>query len=145
MNPSGKLPVTFAAAEADLPHPTVPGLEPRAAGQAGAANGEGAVEKSFDVNYTEGVRFGYKWFDSEDKAPLYPFGFGLSYTEFLYSGLKVDEAETCGQLYVEERGTRLRAMRLLRFTWSCRRRREKTSSVWRDGAECHLLRARAAR
>lgn len=104
VNFSGKLPVTFAAADADLPHPTVPGLSPRAAGQAGGADGESAVKTGFDVNYTEGVRFGYKWFDSENKVPLYPFGFGLSYTEFAYSGLKVDEASHALSFTVKNTG-----------------------------------------
>jgi beta-glucosidase len=39
----------------------------------------------FDVNYTEGLKVGYKWFDAEHKEPLFPFGFGLSYTTFSYS------------------------------------------------------------
>jgi len=42
----------------------------------------------FDVNYTEGLKTGYKWFDAENKEPLFPFGFGLSYATFAYSQLK---------------------------------------------------------
>jgi hypothetical protein len=42
----------------------------------------------FDIDYTEGLKIGYKWFDAERKEPLFPFGFGLSYTTFSYSGLK---------------------------------------------------------
>jgi beta-glucosidase len=89
VNPSGKLPVTFAARDADLPHSTVPGLE-LAKNAQGTPDGAGDVKTRFDVPYTEGVRFGYKWFDSEKKEPLYAFGFGLSYTTFAYAGLKVD-------------------------------------------------------
>jgi len=44
----------------------------------------------FVADYNEGVRFGYKWFDSEGKEPLFPFGYGLSYTKFKYSDLRVD-------------------------------------------------------
>jgi len=105
VNPSGKLPVTFPASEADLPHPVLPGppAPPAQAGatastppaQAGAtaptnppADGRRPPEVPFDVSYTEGLKVGYKWFDAENKKPLFPFGFGLSYTTYSYSGLK---------------------------------------------------------
>ncbi len=83
VNPSGKLPATFAKSEADLPHPQVFGLAPAGAG----AGGRGGMA-GFDVDYTEGIKVGYKWFEAENKQPLFPFGFGLSYTTFSYSGLK---------------------------------------------------------
>ena len=79
VNPSGKLPMTFPASEADLPHPVL--LKP-------AKGAKGGV-LSFKVNYDEGAKVGYKWYDAEKKAVLFPFGFGLSYTSFKYSGLKV--------------------------------------------------------
>jgi beta-glucosidase len=90
VNPSGKLPVTFAARDEDLPHPQVPGLNASTTAL-GNADGSGAASKPFDVTYTEGVRFGYKWFDSLKTQPLFPFGYGLSYTTFEYSGLKIDD------------------------------------------------------
>ena len=105
-NPSGKLPVTFAATEADLPHPRVPGLDLDAKGSIGSADGKGTVSTAFDVHYTEGVRFGYKWFDSEKKEPLYPFGFGLSYTSFAYSGLKLDSAQHTASFSIRNTGQR---------------------------------------
>jgi beta-glucosidase len=95
VNPSGKLPVTFAKSEKDLPHPEIPGMSLMAqaaaarggAGMAGAGGGRGALPP-FDIAYTEGLKVGYKWFEAENKQPLFPFGFGLSYTTYAYSGLK---------------------------------------------------------
>jgi beta-glucosidase len=103
VNPSGKLPVTFAAKDEDLPHPHVPGQE-LSEGGTGTADGSGDVKKPFDVRYTEGVRFGYKWFDSEKKTPLFPFGFGLSYTTYRYSGLKVDAKAATATFTVRNTG-----------------------------------------
>src|ERR1017187_6684613 len=86
VNPSGKLPVTFARSDADLPHLKVPGIDllrqPRAGGEGGDRM------PNFDIDYTEGLKVGYKWFDAEGKEPLFAFGHGLSYTTFAYSGLK---------------------------------------------------------
>jgi beta-glucosidase len=100
VNPSGRLPITFPMTEADLPHPVIPGgreVRPASEGAAAmpvAAPAPGAARprpRDFDADYmVEGLKVGYKWFDAENKTPLFPFGFGLSYTTFAYSGLKVD-------------------------------------------------------
>jgi beta-glucosidase len=91
VNPSGKLPVTFAATEADLPHPHVTGLTEKT-GNNGADGGGGRNQaRDFPVDYNvEGMAVGYRWFQAKGKQPLFPFGFGLSYTRFAYSNLKVD-------------------------------------------------------
>ena len=84
VNPSAKLPVTFPKSEADLPHANVAGMLPAEGG------GEPIQQKTpFDINYTEGLKVGYKWFEAESKEPLFPFGFGFSYTSFAYSSLEV--------------------------------------------------------
>ena len=96
--PSGKLPVTFPRREADLPHPRVFGMAGPGAASPGAApdhsGGRWAPDSPshtpFPADYTEGARVGYKWFDSEGKEPLFPFGHGLSYTTFAYGELQVD-------------------------------------------------------
>ena len=91
VNPSGKLPVTFAATEADLPHPHVSGLTDRTGNNGADAGGGSNQARNFPVDYNvEGMAVGYRWFQEKNKQPLFPFGFGLSYTRFAYSNLKVD-------------------------------------------------------
>lgn len=100
VNPSGKLPVTFPANETDLPHPQVFGMnflpDPAAPTTAQAGNGGRgrAPFPPFDIEYSEGLRAGYKWYESEKKQPLFPFGFGLSYTSYSYSDLKTTAGAT---------------------------------------------------
>src|SRR5580704_12073528 len=89
VNPSGKLPITFPRSEADLPHPTLIRPTPDQLGTA-AIMKTGEAKPTFEVRYDEGLKVGYKWYDAEHKDVLFPFGFGLSYTSFAYSGLKVD-------------------------------------------------------
>jgi len=88
VNPSAKLPVTFAKREADLPHPEVPGASiPESAPIALGATLKIPQPPPFDIHYTEGLKVGYKWFEAQDIQPLFAFGHGLSYTRFAYSGL----------------------------------------------------------
>jgi beta-glucosidase len=90
VNPSAKLPMTFPKSEADLPHPKVvqPPQETIDADRQGWKRiAEGLPV--FQVAYNEGVKVGYKWYDAENKSVLFPFGYGLSYTTYSYSGLKV--------------------------------------------------------
>ena len=57
---------------------------------------------NYSVTYTEGAEVGYKWFQAEHKTPLFPFGFGLSYTTFAYSGLSVDSAAKTARFTVTQ-------------------------------------------
>ncbi|MDK6076445.1 beta-glucosidase family protein [Massilia varians] len=74
VNPSGHLPATFPQSEQQLPRPKLDG-DPK------------NPELQFAVDYHEGAAVGYKWFDLKGHKPLFPFGHGLSYTTFAYSGL----------------------------------------------------------
>jgi len=96
VNPSGKLPNTFPLSEADLPHPTVTQPPPGSDHFSGPVSPEqeAAGLPPFDVAYDEGVKVGYKWYDAERKPVLFPFGFGLSYTNYAYSGLSVTTGKT---------------------------------------------------
>ena len=91
VNPSGKLPNTFPKDEADLPHPKLTTPPPESQRFSGPASPEkwAAGLPPFQVVYDEGVKVGYKWYDAEKKPVLFPFGFGLSYTSYRYSGLQV--------------------------------------------------------
>lgn len=103
INPSGKLPVTFAKSDDQLPHPTVPGLNLHTK----TVGDDGHHEVGpFDLKYTEGAKVGYKWFEATHKQPLFPFGFGLSYTTYAYSGLTVDDATRTVHFTVKNTGPR---------------------------------------
>ncbi len=94
VNPSGKLPNTFPRADADLPHPTI--SKPTVTHFDNAASQEERAKglPAFPVSYDEGLKVGYKWYDAENKPVLFPFGYGLSYTTFGYSGLSVTPGDT---------------------------------------------------
>ncbi|MGH6654816.1 MAG: glycoside hydrolase family 3 C-terminal domain-containing protein, partial [Actinocrinis sp.] len=81
---SGKLPVTFPQSLADVPANT----GARWPGQ----NGQ--------VQYSEGLDVGYRWYDAQGKSPMFPFGFGLSYTSFGYSNLTVGAPDASGNVAV---------------------------------------------
>ena len=77
VNPSGKLPFTVAAKYEDYPS---------------AANFPYSNGNEAEVCYDEDIFVGYRHFDTFGVEPLYPFGYGLSYTSFDYSGLTVTPA-----------------------------------------------------
>jgi beta-glucosidase len=93
VNPSAKLPITFPLSEADLPHPHLVTPPPGAQGRS-AVMRTGVAKPTFTVNYDEGLLVGYKWYDAKHKPVLFPFGYGLSYTTYSYSHLKVNAGET---------------------------------------------------
>jgi hypothetical protein len=78
-DPSGKLPVSFVKQWKDSPaYGHYPG-------------------ENLQVDYAEGIYVGYRYFDKQKIEPLFPFGYGLSYTKFDYSDLKVSPNEASGQ------------------------------------------------
>ncbi len=92
VSPSGKLPITFPRSDADLPHPTIvkpPAKSTTHDGDPDAWRRIADGLPAFQVHYDEGLKVGYKWYDAEKKPVLFPFGFGLSYTTYAYSSLKV--------------------------------------------------------
>ncbi len=102
VNPSGKLPITFPKDENDLPHAAIlPAPTPRPEQAM-----RHAPPSNYAVNYSEGAEVGYKWFEAEHKQPLFPFGFGLSYTSYEYSGLSVDSAAKTVRFTVKNTGAR---------------------------------------
>jgi beta-glucosidase len=96
VNPSGKLPNTFPKSDSDLPHPTITQPPPESRHFDGAATPEQWAHglPPFQVTYDEGLKVGYKWYDAESKPVLFPFGYGLSYTTYRYSGLTVTPGQT---------------------------------------------------
>jgi beta-glucosidase len=86
VNPSGHLPVTFYASDAQLPRPVRPG---------------GSTEMDqFTLDYSEGAAVGYKWMDLKRLEPLFSFGHGLSYTSFDYGPITATTAPD-GSVHVQ--------------------------------------------
>jgi beta-glucosidase len=112
VNPSGKLPLSFPKSEADLPHPDAPKIPSESQARAGdvADNGAPSANASahagYAVHYDEGPEVGYKWYEAQNKKPLFPFGFGLSYTTYAYSGISVDSGTKTVRFTVKNTGKR---------------------------------------
>ncbi len=83
-DPSGKLPVTFPASLSQVPAQTT-------AQWPGTSTG---------VTYSEGVDIGYRWYQSQNITPAFPFGYGLSYTSFSFSNLNVGAFNANGRATV---------------------------------------------
>jgi beta-glucosidase len=89
VGPSGRLPETFPASEAQLPRPQIPGAKPTGSGLL-----TGPDAAPITITYDEGSDVGYRWFAHTGAKPLFPFGWGLTYTHFRYDGLKVAGGDT---------------------------------------------------
>ena len=88
-NPSGKLPISIEKNFKDSPgYGYIPQGEELYSGSRGQ---EERTREVFNIYYTESVFVGYRWYDSRNIEPLYPFGYGLSYTTFGYNGLNVSK------------------------------------------------------
>ncbi len=84
VNPSGKLPLTFPKSLEDSP-----------------AHNSGDLrtypgDKGLRVYYDEGINVGYRFFDSMNIDPQFPFGFGMSYTSFEYENIRVNKTKLRG-------------------------------------------------
>ncbi|MGC2162303.1 MAG: glycoside hydrolase family 3 C-terminal domain-containing protein [Silvibacterium sp.] len=114
VNFTGKLPVSFAKDDAQLPHPQVAGMDLKEVPHTTTfmRNGKKVTHTEmelpfFDVDYNKaGAKVGYKWFEAQHIQPLFPFGFGLSYTTYEYSGLSVDSDGQTASLTVKNTGQR---------------------------------------
>ncbi len=90
VNPSGKLPFTFPVQMEDGPLKT----DAQYPGVKRAEKNDfkiGSEEYIWDEEYSEGVYVGYRWYEAESVKPLFPFGHGLSYTEFEYGDVKLNK------------------------------------------------------
>ena len=112
VNPAGKLPLSFPKSEADLPHPDAPKIPSESHARAGDVADNGApttnasARTGYAVHYDEGPEVGYKWYEAQNKKPLFAFGFGLSYTTYAYSGLSVDSDTKTVSFTVKNTGKR---------------------------------------
>jgi len=93
INPSGRLPISFPMSETQLLRPNIVGTDPSA-------------DTPIVVDYSVGASVGYRSYASTRQEPLFPFGFGLSYTNFRYSRLEITDGDTLTIRFdVENTGT----------------------------------------
>ncbi len=102
VDPSGRLPVTFAADPSQSPRAEPVGLATARQESFGPDRGPPGI-----VAYSEGASVGYRWFAQTGAKPLFPFGHGLSYTQFVYRDLRLEGAAgLSASVEVSNRGAR---------------------------------------
>jgi beta-glucosidase len=103
VTPSGRLPVSWPRDESQLPRPHIPGAGLAAIGL--PPQGKPAQDVDYDI---EGPDVGYRWYQRTRLEPLFPFGYGLTYTRFEYSGLEphVEHGRVTASFTVTNRGER---------------------------------------
>jgi beta-glucosidase len=95
VNPSGKLPTTYPRTEEETLTAGHPERYP------GTDEGDGYPV----IRYSEGLEMGYRWYQAQGVAPLFPFGYGLSYTTFELSDVSVDPGDRPGSTAITVRAT----------------------------------------
>ena len=94
--PGGRLPVTFPADESQGPT-----VEPRA--YPGVESADGSLDK---VYLDEGLLVGYRWYDAKRQAPLFPFGFGLTYSPIAFNAVSLDRDAPVVHVRLTNKGVR---------------------------------------
>ena len=100
VNPSGKLPMTFGATAREAAFATekqFPGTR-QDTGKPGGPGPYGDGSNQLIAQYTEGLEMGYRWYEANNVKPVFPFGYGLSYTNFKYDDLKVKKIQGGGKV-----------------------------------------------
>ncbi|XHS00545.1 glycosyl hydrolase [Sphingomonas sp. DBB INV C78] len=93
--PAGRLPISFPASLDQLARPELDGLRQAQTATGQSTYGLASNVEPFDVDYdVEGASIGYKWHALRGTRPLFPFGYGLTYTSFSYSDFRVSGGST---------------------------------------------------
>lgn len=103
VDPAGRLPVTWPHDESQLPRPQIPGAGLASIGL--QPQGQPAQDVDYDI---EGADVGYRWYQRKHFEPLFPFGYGLTYTHFDYSGYAphVTDGKVTASFTVTNHGSR---------------------------------------
>jgi beta-glucosidase len=111
VNPAGRLPFTWPASlDQELAHQSAhPERASTGVDATGTVCPPGAggpfASPACKTTYSEGVDIGYRFYDATNETPLYPFGYGLSYSSFGYGDLRISHASADGGLWVTFRVT----------------------------------------